>query len=113
MTKKDMEGILVDSLIEANTAFNIGLFGQSLKEKNNWNVKNWRDAISVYLTEKHGWEIGYSKSLSSDALEIILAEELKSFQSPAGASTVSQPLLSLIRNLVGSRRIESIEKKNY
>jgi hypothetical protein len=63
----------------------IDSYDEFLRKQNNLErlkANDKREAITIYLVNKHGWKLDYAASLSTEALEVILAEELKSFKSP-------------------------------
>jgi len=68
-----------------------------LREKNHWEVKNGRDAITLYLVNKHHWTVDYCRTLSEDALRLVLAEDLKDWSIPAELQEVSDPFSKFLK----------------
>lgn len=100
MTKKDASMFLAGALLGAELACTINIYGEDLKEKNGWNVSNGRDAITVYLVNKHGWTVEHARSLSYESLKFALTEELKSFAPPEVYHGVSDQLHAFVQSLM-------------
>jgi len=96
MDKKKANFILRRKILDVVYAWEIEIFGEELNEKNKWKLKSGRDAISLYLVNKHGWTIEHCQSLSDEVLRITLADEMKSWKRPRYFDELYSPYFSIL-----------------
>jgi cell division septation protein DedD len=97
MDKKGAQFLLYKRLHEAFDGWSLDIYGETLREKNRWDVKNGPDAITLYLVNKHHWTVDYCRALSEDALRLVLAEELKAWSIPNDLQEVSDPFSKFLK----------------
>ena len=100
MTKQDANWLLSSLLLKTCGAWRVNVYGAVLKEKNGWKVEDGREAITVYLINKHGWTIEHCRLLSDETLKVVLADELKSFKSPHETGHTCDQLFDLVKKLM-------------
>ena len=97
MDKKGAQFLLYKRLHEAFDGWSLDIYGETIREKNHWDVKNCRDAINLYLITKYSWTVDYCRALSDDALSLVLAEELKAWTIPNDLQEVTDPFSKFLK----------------
>lgn len=98
MDKKMANLALRHRIMDAVFLWELDVFGEDLRAKNKWKVNSGRDAISLYLVNKHGWTMEHCRSLSDELLKIILADEMKFWKRPNYFDELYSPFFALLND---------------
>ena len=84
-TKEHYEIIKNLRKAEGDLAFHLDVFGDKLASREGYKAVDGIEAVHFYLVHKFGWLPGVVRSMSTEDLRFVLAEELNSFTLPAKA----------------------------
>ena len=84
-------------LCDSISSWELDVYGEMLKESKNLKVKTGRDAIALYLVNKHGWQLDHCRTITDSDLKILLADELKAWKMPKEIHSLCSPFLKWIQ----------------